>query len=194
MGTFRSRSVLLLLAIALLPGCVSVRAPLVTDAQLPRDWGAPPALGPECKNMEGRFRNSGWMTGAKGTQPVSLLAVLGYPGDASTVSLATHTRKVDRNGDAFLTLRITAHGDATTVHEREGCFCIRQTLVCTQIDETYRSMAGLGVVGSQSNAYFSIAGDGSLIARLQDYRAGVVLGVPVFRMDEPWARFLTDEK
>jgi hypothetical protein len=194
-GAFRRRFLFLLLAASLLPGCVAIRAPLVTDAQFPRAWGEPKALGPECRNIEGRYDDAGSMTGTEGNlRPVSLLAVLGYPGAAGTVSLATHTRKVDRNGDAFITLRITPDDDAAAVHERQGCFCIRQVLVCTQIDEQYRAIAGLGVEGSQRNAYFSLAADHSLIARLQDYRAGAVLGVPTFRMKEPWARFATAEE
>jgi len=181
---------LLLLATLVLQGCVTVHAPLLPDEGYPRDWGELSLLGPECKGVEGTYLNAGWMTGAGGSsQPVSLMEVLNFVSDAKTVSLNTLTRRVDRNGDAFITLRISAHGDATVVHEREGCFCIKQTLACTQISEKYWSFPNFGLGGSQSNAYFAISRDRTLIAKLQNYHADVVLGVPIFGMKEPWARF-----
>jgi len=181
---------LLLLAALVLQGCVTVHAPLLPDEGYPRDWGEPSPLGPECKGVEGTYLNAGWMTGTGGSsQPVSLMAVLNVVGDANTVSLNTLTRRVDRNGDALITLRISAHGDATVLHEREGCFCIKQTLACTQISEKYWSFPNFGLGGSQSNAYFAISQDRTLIAKLQNYDADVILGVPIFGMKEPWARF-----
>jgi len=179
-----------LLAVFVLQGCVTVHAPLLPDEKYPRDWGELIAAGPECKGLEGTYQNLGWANDAGGdTRPVSLLAVLGFPGDAKTVSLSKNTRRVDQNGDAFLTLQVAALGDAAVFHEREGCFCIRQTLACTQIGEKYWSVPNFGLGGSQSNAYFSISRDRGLVAKLQNYHADVVLGVPIFRMKEPWVRF-----
>ena len=179
-----------LLAAFVLQGCVTIHAPLLPDEKYPGNWGELVAAGPECKGVEGTYLNSGWATDAGGdSKPVSLLAVLGFPGEAKTVSLSTTTRRVDQNGDAFLTLRVEAHGDAAVLHEREGCFCVRQTLACTQIGEKYWSVPNFGLGGSQSNAYFSISRDRALVAKLQNYHADVVLGVPIFRMKEPWVRF-----
>jgi hypothetical protein len=77
---------------------------LVEDEHYPRNWGELTGLGSDCKKVEGRYLNAGWTTGAgENTQAVYLMTVLGYPSDARTVSLSTHTRQVDRNGDAFVT-------------------------------------------------------------------------------------------
>jgi hypothetical protein len=180
----------LLLVALVLQGCVTVHAPLLPDEEYPGDWGELVALGPECKGVEGMYLNAGSMAGAGGsTQPVSLMAVLNFPGEAKTVSLNTHTRRVDQNGDTFITLQVVADGDTTVLREREGCFCVKQTLVCTQISEQYWSIPNFGLGGSQSNAYFAISRDRTLIAKLQNYHADVVLGVPIFGMKEPWVRF-----
>lgn len=48
---------------------------------------------------------------------------------------------------------------------------------------------GIATGGSQRNVYFSIAVDGALIAKLQDYHIDVVGAAPVFGKTEPWARF-----
>lgn len=167
-----------------------MHAPLAPDESFPRDWGEPVAAGPECKGVEGTYLNAGRVAVAGGsTEPMSLMAVLGFPIEAKTASLTTQTRRVDRNGDGFITLRAVVNGDAGTVREREGCFCIKQTLVCTQIDEKYWSIPNFGVGGSQSNVYFSISRDRALIGKLQNYHADVVLGAPLSGMKEPWVRF-----
>jgi hypothetical protein len=181
---------LLFLAVLVLQSCVTVYAPLLPDEEYPRDWGELSALGPECKGVDGTYSNAGRKTGTSGSsKPVSLMEVLDFVGDAKTVSLNTYTRRIDRNGDAFITLRISAHGNATVLHEREGCFCIKQTLACTQLSEKYWSFPNFGLGGSQSNAYFAISRDRTLIAKLQNYHADVILGVPIFGTKEQWARF-----
>jgi len=78
--------------------------------------------------------------------------------------------------------------------EFEGCFCIKQTLACTQVSEKYWSLPNLGFGGSQKNVYFSLSQDHSLIAKLQNYHADVILAIPVFGIKEPWARFEQVEK
>jgi hypothetical protein len=171
-------------------GCVTVHAPLEPDENYPRDWGRLGALGPECKSLEGAYLNEGVIAGANGnTQSVLLTSVLNIRGDARTVSLNTHTRKVDKNGDAFITLRVVLDGNATRLREFEGCFCIKQTLACTQVVESYWSVPNFGLGGSQKNVYLSMSQDRSLIVKLQNYHADVILAVPIFGMKEPWARF-----
>lgn len=134
--------------------------------------------------------NEGVVTGANGsTQSVRLTSVINIRGDARTISLNVQTRKIDRNGDAFITLRVVPDGNAAALHELPGCFCIKQTLACTQISESSWVMPNVGLGGSQKNAYFSISRDRSLIAKLQNYHADVILAIPVFGMTEPWARF-----
>lgn len=181
------RWTLLLLATFVSQGCVSVHAPLLADEQYPSDWGEILPLGPECKGIEGTYANSGWLTGPGGSvQPVSLMGVLNLAGDANAVSLRTSTRRIDQNGDAFVTLQVSAHGAS---RDRESCFCIKQTLVCTQIAGDHWSVPNFGFGGSQRNAYFAITRDRALVAKLQNYHADVLLAVPVFGMKEPWARF-----
>ncbi len=44
---------LLLIAALVLPGCVTVHAPLERDEAYPREWGELAALGPACKALDG---------------------------------------------------------------------------------------------------------------------------------------------
>jgi len=183
------QTIVLLSAALLLQACITVHAPLLPDQDYPPDWGEISRLGPQCKDVEGTYSNLGTMTVTGGiSQPVSLLEVLNLDEVANTVSLNTETRRLDGNGDAFITLRISAHGDATVVRERE-CFCIKQTLSCADVSEKYWSSPGVAVVGFQRNAYFAMSPDRTLVVKLQNYHAGVVLGAPIFGMKEPWARF-----
>ena len=182
--------VLLLIVVPVFHGCVTVRAPLLPDKDYPRDWGALSALGPECKSLEGTYMNDGVATGIDGsTQSVSLTSVFNIRSDARTVSLGVRTRRVDQNGDAFITLQVLPDGNTAVFQELEGCFCIKQTLACTQIYETYWSIPNFGLGGSQRNVYFSMSRDRSLVAKLQNYHADMILAIPVFGMKEPWARF-----
>lgn len=184
------RSFVLFLAVAIAQGCVTVHAPLIPDDEFPRAWGKLSALGPECKALEGTYLNGGIAAGFSGSdQSISLTSVLNLRSSARTLSLSVRTRRLDQNGDAFSTLKVVIDGNIANAHELEGCFCIKQTLACTQINEKYWAIPYLGLGGSQRNVYFSLSNDGSLIAKLQNYRADVVLLIPVFEMKEPWVRF-----
>jgi hypothetical protein len=195
MNTYYRLLALLLLAASVFDGCVMVRAPLVSDKEYPRDWGDLSALGPECKSLEGTYMNDGVVTGIDGsTQSVSLTSVLNNRSEARIVSLSIRTRKVDQNGDAFITLRVVPDGNTAAFQELEGCFCIKQTLACTQVYETYWSIPNFGLGGAQRNVYFSMTRDRSLIAKVQDYHADVILAIPVFGIKEPWARFKTADQ
>lgn len=186
---FRLQALMILVAFVL-QGCALVQAPLLPDEGYPNEWGELLPLGPECKGVEGTYLNAGWVTDARKTpRPVSLMTVLALPGDAKAVSLSTRTLKVDKNGDAFITLQIAAHGETTVLHEREGCFCVKQTLVCTQVGEQYWS-GPIGLGGSQRNVYFTLSRDRALTGKLQDCHADVVLIVPFFGIDESWVRFM----
>lgn len=179
-----------LLGASVFQGCVSIHAPLEADTDYPRAWEALSTLGPECKSLEGIYLNEGVTVAAnEAAQPLLLTSVLDIRSDARTVSLSVRTRRLDQNGDAFTTLRIIPDGNIAALRELEGCFCIKQTLACTQIAETYWSVPSLGFGGSQKNVYFSMARDHSLVAKLQNYHADVILAIPVFGMQEPWVRF-----
>lgn len=185
---------LLPLTAAVFLGCVSVHAPLETDKDFPGGWGDISTLGPECKSLDGTYLNEGVVVAANGiTQPLSLASVLNIHSDARTVSLKVRTRKLDQNGDGFITLSVV-DDNTSAIHELEGCYCIKQTLACTQVSETYWSVPNFGLGGSQKNVYFSMSQDRSLIAKLQNYRVDVILAIPVFGIKEPWARFNRVEK
>lgn len=184
------RRTLVLLICAVFLGCVSVRAPLVADKDFPSAWGEINQLGFECKALDGTYLNEGAVVAAEGVaQPLSLTSVLAMQSSARAVTLNVHTRKIDQNGDSFITLRVVPDEDSASMKELDGCFCIKQTLACTQVSEKYWSLPNFGFGGSQQNVYFSIASDRSLVARLQNYHADVILLIPVFGIKEPWARF-----
>lgn len=190
MNTFYCLLVLLILTASLFQGCL-VRAPLVTDKEYPSDWGDPLTLGHECKSLEGTYMNEGVVTGIDGsTQPLLLTSVLNIRSEARIVSLNIRTRKVDQNGDAFITLQVVPDGNTAMFQELEDCFCVKQTVAC-KVYEKYWSIPNFGLGGSQKNVYFSISRDQSLIAKLQIYHADVILAIPAFGMKEPWARFKT---
>lgn len=179
-----------LLISAVLLGCVSVRAPLVADKDFPSAWGEINQLGFQCKALDGTYLNEGAVVATEGAaQPLLLTSVLAMQRNARTVSLSIQTRKIDQNGDAFVTLRVVPDEDSASMKELEGCFCIKQTLACTQVSEKYWSLPNFGFGGSQQNIYFSMASDRSLVAKLQNYHADVILVIPVFGIKEPWARF-----
>lgn len=181
---------ILLMAATVSQSCVSVHAPLEADKDYPRAWGELSTLGPECKSLDGTYLNEGTVAANGATQPLLLTSVLNIPGDSRTVSLSVRTRRLDQNGDAFITLSVVPDGNAAALLELEGCFCIKHTLAYTQVSETYWSMPNIGLGGSQKNVYFSMSHDRSLVAKLQNYHADVILAVPVFGIKEPWARFI----
>ncbi len=181
---------LLLLAASVSRGCVSVHSPLEADNDYPRGWGHLSALGPECKSLDDTYLNKGVTVAANGvTQFLLLTSVLNIRSDARTVSLSVRTRRLDQNGDAFITLRVIPDGNIAGLRELESCFCIKHTLACTQVSETSWSVPNFGFGGSQKNVYLSILHDRSLVAKLQNYHADVILAIPVFGIKEPWARF-----
>jgi hypothetical protein len=184
------RFALLMLVVLVFQGCVAVHAPLQADESYPRAWGGLSALGPECKSLEGAYLNEGVYTNDNGgTQSLLLTSVLNIPSTARTVYLRVHTRKLGNDGGAFSTLRVIPEGDAAEAHELQDCFCIKQTLMCSEVSKSSWVVPKLGFGGSQSNVYFAVSSDRSLIAKLQNYHADVILVVPLFGLKEPWARF-----
>ncbi len=180
-------------ASSLLPlaGCVTLHAPLTRDSSYPADWPEVTSAGEECRGLNGTYLNSGEFAVADSKRSEALLTqILHLSTGAKRLSLAVHTTRLDRHGDATSSLVIVPDGDESARAELANCFCIRQTLTCTQINERYWSLPFVGMGGAQSNVYLSSAVDGSLVLRLQSYHADVVLGVPLFQKSEPWARFM----
>jgi hypothetical protein len=184
-------SSLRLLILALVAqGCVPLKAPLQRDAYYPPEWPDISTLGPACHGIAGLYSNEGVLVGRDlSPRSVSLMRLLDLPGEASKAALSVEVRRLEQRGDAFLTLHVDPEGDAAARHDLVNCFCIRQTLACTRIGESYWNLPGVGAGGSQTNVYLSAAVDGSLIARVQGYHADVILAVPMFGKKEPWARF-----
>lgn len=178
-----------------LMGCVATHAPLKADSEYPNAWGEVLPLGRECKAVEGRYRNQGEIVDVNGVSQAALLTtLLDIRSDARVVSLKVHTRRVDQSGDAFITLAVVPDDNLANTHELETCFCIKQTLACPRIGETYWSLPNFGFGGQQSNLYFSLSKDQSLVGKLQNYHAEALLGLPSFGMKEPWIRFIRADK
>lgn len=184
-----------LCAASALQGCISIHAPLTADEDYPVAWGELIPLGPDCTSLDGTYQNSGITIDAKGVaHPVRLTAVLDIESNAPTVTLLVRTRQQDRNGDSFVTLGAVPNDSPHAIHELENCYCIRQTLACTQLNETYWSVPNFGLGGSQRNFYLALSRDRALIAKLQNYHLDIMLAIPIFGIQEPWARFNWVEK
>lgn len=191
---YRLCTALRLAPVMAIAGCVSVYAPLTSDADYPASWAPMLGLGPECKMLTGNYDNAGTLAvTALNTEPVLLTGVLGLAEPAPRLSLAVVTRKLFRHGDSVSTLQILPNGNIAARREVEDCFCVKQTLVC-KITESYRLVPYVSLGGAQRNVYFSLAQDGALTVKLQDYHIDVTLLVPVFGKTEPWARFLRTER
>lgn len=190
----RSRAALQLAPLMAIAGCVSLHTPLTSDEGYPANWTPIARLGPECKGMNGDYDNAGTLAvTALSTEPALLTSVLGLAEPATRLSLVVVTRKTDKKGDSLSTLEVLPNGNTAARRKLEECFCIEETLMC-KVSESYRGVPNVSIGGSQRNVYFSLAQDGALIAKLQDYHIDVVLGVPVFGRAEPWARFRRSER
>lgn len=184
------RSVLVSLVSLALIGCVDLHAPFLKDSSYPADWPDITTDGLECRGLDGTYANAESVAlGATKQQTALLTQLLALPGSASEVSIAVNTRRLDKHGDAFSTLVISAAGEQSAPRKLNNCYCIKQTLSCTQINEKYWSISNFGVGGSQSNVYISRSTDGSLIVKLQKYHADFVLGLPLYGGTDLWARF-----
>ncbi len=187
---FALRSVLTFPWALTLIGCVSLHAPLLKDAAYPADWPDLAGAGEECQALDGTYANAGVLAlAAAKPQAVFLTQLLALSANAGEISLSVKTQRLDQRGDAFSTLVVALDGDRREPRELTHCFCVRQTLACTQLDEKYWSIPNFGLGGSQSNVYLSSSTDGSLIVKLQHYHADVVLGLPLYRGTDTWARF-----
>jgi len=174
----------------LLAGCVTLQAPLAADQTYPAAWPRLVPLGDQCQSLTGTYSSSGVLADANGKDVrLSLLDALNLNTTAGAVSLEVLTQRLDEKGDSFSTLVVTADDVPHTRHELKGCFCVRQTLACTQISQSSWAIPYVGVGGRQSNVYIGSASDGSLIMKLQNYRIDVLLVLPIFQNVEPWARF-----
>ena len=173
------------LALFLVAGCVPTYLPLRADDSYPGEWPSIVALGPACEGVDGVYVNEGRATANDGSvQPLLLTAALGIRDPAARVSLDFQPDVAMFGGQAELTVSVF-DGDST--ESLLPCLCEAETLLCADVDEWALEPAGLG--GSQQNVYLSMATDGSLIARLQGYSAGMIVVAPVYQRSDAWARF-----
>ena len=119
--------------------------------------------------------------------------ILNVPGTARRISLAVRTLEVDRHGDTFAALDLDPQSGTAQRGSQRDRSCFRQVPACTKVTESSWRIPNFGIGGRQTNVYLSVAEDGSLIARLQDYHIDVILLLPLYGMQEPWARFTASE-
>lgn len=175
---------------AALHGCATVEVPLTPDAAYPRAWGAIARLGPQCKAVEGSYRNEGNLYNQSGElRPMQFTTLFEVPASAQVVSLNITARKVDRSGDAFVTLRIVPDGDVAQAQRREDCYCSSETLVCSRVGDRYLSLPKLEQGAAQANLYVALTEDGALVVKRLAYQVKMLLGSPVFDVTRSWARF-----
>ncbi len=180
----------LLATASVIPGCVMPPMSLQSDQAYPSEWSRVSTLGRECRAIAGTYANEGVLAAAGGQkQAVTLMRALELKLNADHVTLDIQTRRPDRNGDTFATLGVASDLDGEPRRELSNCFCIRETLACPQVSQSSWSFPNVGIGASQTNVYLSVAEDGSLIAKLQNYHLDVILVVPVYGDVEPWARF-----
>ena len=184
----RSRLHLHIVAATLVTGCV--HAPLERDDEYPIEWPSVMPLTDQCRGLAGTYRSIGssTRTGSRDVA-ISLFDTLNLKATADSASLEVLTQRIDDKGDSFSTLIVIPGNDTTTRYELKNCYCVKQTLVCAALGEAYWRVPNLGFGGKQSNVYIGTATDHSLIVKLQNYRIDMVLGIPFFKIVEPWARF-----
>jgi hypothetical protein len=152
-------------------------------------------LGPNCSSLDGTYLNEGVTTANDGvTQPLLLTSVLNIRSNARTVSLTVNTLRLDQHGDAFVTLDVALENNISDLHRLEHCYFIKRTLACTEVSKSGWAAPYIGFGGAQSNVYFTLSHDRSLVAKLQNYHVDIILVIPVFEMKEPWALFKRAEQ
>ncbi len=172
-------------------GCIS---PLVPDKHYPVSWGNISTLGAECKAIEGTYQNAGFIkTEDAQIGETTLTSLLLLPLKAQSVSLYTHTRRLDSRGDAFVTLRIVPDEQSASYIEFDDCFCVKENLVCPGHGSSHGA-SPVGIVAGGSNFFFSVAEDRSLIVKRDDVAAGLILIVPFRISEKSWGRFLPVKK
>ena len=176
-----------ILATVAVSGCIPVEMPLHADATFPSGWPEIRPLDAKCESLSGEYRNDGTLVRPDGTgTPMRLTELLGDVRGGATATVLVETRPYLR---AWMTNLTIASDARPAPRSPTMCACNEHTLVCVAHTSTWAMML-LGFGGSQLNAYLANAGDGSLIAKLQRYSAGVAGIVPYFyRSPEPWARF-----
>jgi hypothetical protein len=192
-------------------GCGTMKAPLKSDRMYPSDWPDISSLGTECKDLNGTWIDEGTVVDEKGNLTPVLLSSLFF-GNVSTksgiLSLNVITKKLDSNQDSIASLEMVmgtdnkhapleSHaGNPFIRKELEPCYCIQGTfLAISDVPLEGPNILGwaylfrVGFAGGQMNVWFTKATDGSLIVKVDEHIAGMILIVPFHTQSSTWARF-----
>lgn len=167
------------------------KPPLGRDEAYPSEWPDILSLGPECRALDGAYANEGVVASAGGERGAILLTdILPVSGEAKAnragvVSLRAVTRRLDSHQDAFTTLQIHAEGGERYPDESGDCYCVKGALFYSPS----RWFVPILVTGGQRNVWLRRAADGSLVAKVWDYKAGIFVWPPIYRQSYVWARF-----
>jgi hypothetical protein len=175
-----------LIVLLFLTGCAMNKPPLQRDECYPTAWPDITTLETDCQGLNGTYANEGIYVDEKGTHSILLTSILppNRHAKAESVSLNVVTNKIDANADSFATLQLVFDNSMMS----HDSFCIQRTLFYTP-----RSSSGvvpfIAIIGSQQNVWLTKASDGSLLANVWDYTAGVVILFPFYIQSHYWARF-----
>ena len=173
-------------------GCAMSKPPLQRDKHYSAEWPDISSLGMECQELDGSYANEGVVAGVHGDHQTILLTSILPIGkefkEAKVVSLKVVTRKKSSNQDTFATLQVIVDGDERHQYESSDCFCIQRTFFYSP-SHWGGGLPLLFVGGGQRNVWLTKATDGSLIAKIWDYTAGIVVVVPFHKQNYVWARF-----
>ncbi|MEI6107375.1 MAG: hypothetical protein WCR49_10225 [Opitutae bacterium] len=188
------QAVAALLVIFFVAGCVSVPPPLKRDKDYPADWPDLSLVGPKCVEINGPYANEGMVTVPGGApQRITLAAILPYRDmrlkygqrenfeKAKAITLQVLPKKSSG------ILEFTIEKDGRKLSGRTDCYFGNGALM--YIAESGGGSLLLAFAASQTNVWLTKAVDGSLIAKIENSSAGMILIVPFASSGSRWARF-----
>jgi hypothetical protein len=147
------------------------------------------SLGLDCKDLDGTYDNEGVVAGADAAHRTifltSILPVKSQVKGKTNVSIRVATRKTDSKHDTFAILRVTTEGEKEYPVELRDCYCVKGALFYSPS----QWFVPILVTGGQRNVWLTKASDGSLIAKVWDYKVGLAVWPPIYNHDYVWARF-----
>lgn len=175
-------------------GCASVPPPLKRDKDYPADWPNLSLVGPQCAEISGVYENEGMVTVPSGApQRITLAAIMPYRDmrlkfgqrenfeKAKAVTLQVFLKK------SRGTLEFAIEKDGRKLSGWTDCYFGNGSLM--YIAESGGGSLLLAFAASQTNVWLTKAVDGSLIAKIEDSSAGMILIVPFASSGSRWARF-----
>lgn len=164
-------------------------SPVQRDEKYPREWPDISPLRTECKDLDGTYANVGSMTtGEGGVKTVSLSAILSTGISVTggeTVSIKVSTKSFAPFSKDVSKSTLLVNGVAI----RNDGFCIDHCLNFPTYKINSGAISGLDAGGSQQNIWLTRAVDGSLLIKVFEYSAGLIVIVPYYHQTHVWARF-----